>query len=136
MAKLFAPKCAMAAHTNCVNRVGYHKKYKKQNGVYGYKWKNFCEEHRTTMKAAADAMKMTSGCANQDGRLGYVCTSTIRSPEQLTIDHIDGNRYNNSPSNQQVLCSNCHNYKTRINGDHLNSYDLQVKLPETLFEVA
>lgn len=136
MANLFAPKCAMNAHTGCERRVGYHKKYLKQDGIYGYKWKSCCEEHRTTMKSAVDAYKLSQGCANRDGRLGYVCTSTIQSPEQLTIDHIDGNRYNDDPSNQQVLCSNCHNYKTRINGDHLNSYDLQVELPDTLFDVA
>lgn len=31
---------------------------------------------------------------------------------QLDVDHIDGNRKNNDPSNYQTLCANCHRLKT------------------------
>lgn len=34
------------------------------------------------------------------------------TPNQLEIDHIDGDRQNNSPSNLETLCCNCHAYKT------------------------
>lgn len=36
---------------------------------------------------------------------------------QLDVDHIDGNRYNNSQSNLQTLCANCHRLKTLLNQD-------------------
>ena len=37
---------------------------------------------------------------------------------QLDVDHIDGNKKNNSPDNLQTLCANCHRLKTFLNGDH------------------
>lgn len=36
---------------------------------------------------------------------------------QLDVDHIDGNKYNNSPDNLQTLCANCHRLKTMLNKD-------------------
>jgi 5-methylcytosine-specific restriction endonuclease McrA len=36
---------------------------------------------------------------------------------QLDVDHIDGDRYNNDPSNLQTLCANCHRLKTHLSGD-------------------
>jgi hypothetical protein len=41
---------------------------------------------------------------------------------QLTVDHIDGNRYNNQPSNYQTLCHNCHALKSWQNKDYFNRY--------------
>jgi hypothetical protein len=41
---------------------------------------------------------------------------------QLTVDHIDGNRYNNEISNWQTLCHNCHALKSWQNKDHFNRY--------------
>ena len=56
-------------------------------------------------------------CENIDGRLGFVCTTTIKDPCMLDTDHIDGNPFNNDKNNLQTLCSCCHKYKTKINGD-------------------
>jgi hypothetical protein len=50
---------------------------------------------------------------------------------QLTIDHIDGNRYNNQISNWQTLCHNCHALKTLLNKDHFNRYSSPLKDAET-----
>ena len=36
---------------------------------------------------------------------------------QLDVDHIDGDRWNNDPSNLQTLCANCHRLKTHLNDD-------------------
>lgn len=36
---------------------------------------------------------------------------------QLDVDHIDGNRHNNDPTNYQTLCANCHRLKTQVNQD-------------------
>ena len=41
---------------------------------------------------------------------------------QLDVDHIDGDRNNNDPSNFKTLCSNCHRLKSFLNKDHLNKY--------------
>ena len=39
---------------------------------------------------------------------------------QLDIDHRDGNKQNNDPSNIQTLCANCHRLKTWNNRDWLD----------------
>ena len=36
---------------------------------------------------------------------------------QLDVDHVDGDRWNNEPSNLQTLCANCHRLKTHLNND-------------------
>lgn len=70
-------------------------------------------------------------CENVDGRLGFVCTFTAPTAQQLEatgldgtfqgwlqVDHKDGNHTNNDPNNLQTLCACCHNIKTYQNGDH------------------
>ncbi len=37
---------------------------------------------------------------------------------QLDVDHIDGDRWNNDPTNLQTLCSNCHRLKTHLHNDN------------------
>jgi hypothetical protein len=56
-------------------------------------------------------------CENIDGHLGFPCTSTIHFSGVLELDHIDGNHYNNIPSNVETLCKICHAYKSHLNGD-------------------
>lgn len=34
---------------------------------------------------------------------------------QLDVDHIDGNHFNNEPTNLRTLCANCHRLKTYLN---------------------
>lgn len=71
-------------------------------------------------------------CENQDGRLGFKCTSVLPTQEQidaaglawkpiqfLEVDHIDGNHTNNDPANLQTLCKCCHMIKSAQVGDHL-----------------
>ena len=36
---------------------------------------------------------------------------------QLDVDHKDGDRWNNDPSNLQTLCANCHRLKTMMAQD-------------------
>lgn len=48
---------------------------------------------------------------------------------QLDIDHIDGNRENNDPSNHMTLCANCHRLKTRMNRDWTYSHPPHRKKP-------
>ena len=44
---------------------------------------------------------------------GFVAVNKI----QLDVDHIDGSNSNNSESNLQTLCANCHRLKTFLNSD-------------------
>ena len=44
----------------------------------------------------------------QDGK----CNRCKRSPERWEYHHLDGNRSNNSLSNCEALCPNCHSVKT------------------------
>ena len=60
-------------------------------------------------------------CENIDGRLGFVCTATIKDVGQLDGDHKDGNPRNNDPKNIQTLCASCHRYKTMKNKDYLTA---------------
>lgn len=57
-------------------------------------------------------------CENTDGRLGFICTTTIMISAQLEVDHIDGNPTHNDPINLQTLCGCCHTYKTLTNEDY------------------
>jgi len=60
-------------------------------------------------------------CENNNSSLGFKCTSTIHYPGNLELDHIDGNHYNNIPSNVMTLCKICHSYKSHLKGDHKKS---------------
>ena len=54
---------------------------------------------------------------------GDSCSSCGFIPEhkcQLDVDHIDGDKSNNSPENLQTLCANCHRIKTHNNKEYLN----------------
>jgi len=58
-------------------------------------------------------------CENIDGRLGYICTTTMPDgfKSHLDTDHINGNPFDHAPENLQTLCKNCHTYKGILNGD-------------------
>lgn len=59
-------------------------------------------------------------CENIDGRLGFVCTTTIKLQGQLQVDHrlSKGKGGSDDPSNLQTLCACCHVYKTIMEGDN------------------
>lgn len=46
-----------------------------------------------------------------------LCGFVAVHPCQLDVDHIDGDKVNNDPSNLQTLCANCHRLKTWENSD-------------------
>jgi hypothetical protein len=128
--KLWAPTCAK---TDCTNKVGYHNKYIKTDGTPGYKWKAFCSYHRTVGKAERDAfIKSRGGCENVDARCGFKCGDP--TTPSLTIDHWDGDRYNNDQDNLVVLCANCHNEKSKRFKDTLNRYSNYTSHFDNLFD--
>lgn len=126
--KLWAPTCAVP---DCTNLVAYHK---KTGNIF--KWKMFCEPHRdpAQLKHSADRWKMSEGCSNTDAHHGFKCTSFITNASQLDINHIDGNRTNQTKENLEVLCKICHQRVTIENGHHTTRYVNQVYLNPKLFE--
>jgi len=120
-----SPTCALPG---CGNRVGYHNAGTSLKGSPIAKWKMFCSAHRNSRKHEVDNWKMAQKCANIDAHHGFVCTATILFPEQLDINHIDGDRHNNNPKNLECLCRNCHVSVTKQNGHHLTRYVNEVKL--------
>jgi len=91
--------------------------FKNCNNSFEYKAnKKFCSksckwnsrEHRTMRKRPYRGF-VQDKCSN----CGFVPIHSC----QLDIDHIDGNNKNNSISNLQTLCSNCHRLKTFLNKD-------------------
>jgi 5-methylcytosine-specific restriction endonuclease McrA len=81
-----------------------------------------CSYHRNGLgKLEVTAVKKRIGCQNTDGHLGWKCAGT-HDPDVLTFDHVDGNKHNVTPENIEILCANCHNKKTKVNGDTQSSY--------------
>lgn len=84
------------------------------------RFRDTCTKHHNInydMKGWVYKKHRTEYCENIDGRLGFVCTTTIIDPIwQLGVDHIDTNPSNNDISNLQTLCHCCHSIKTRDDG--------------------
>lgn len=60
-------------------------------------------------------------CENHDGHLGFSCPVPHDEwngfESSLDLDHLDGDHYNNIPSNVKTYCKLCHGRKSLINGD-------------------
>ena len=107
---------------NCHEGVDYHRVKTNKSGTnIRISWKNLCEKHRRKGigRDLVDRWKVMHGCNNSSGKYGIACTSTIFTPAQLQINHIDGNNLNRDPSNIEVLCGNCHTYVTQQNKHYL-----------------
>ena len=91
----------------------------KRKGLTPTAYVNSCHPYRKHRKTY---------CENVDGRLGFICTTTIKSTVMLDVDHIDGDPSNNEEDNLQTLCKCCHAYKTNINEDHKTPGRKQLKI--------
>jgi hypothetical protein len=99
-----------------------------------------CNKRKVTYHKYRDTIYYDKTCANCRRKEKYgllatqsnykyikykkeICEKCNFIPEhscQLDVDHIDGNRNNNNPSNLQTLCANCHRLKTFNNKEYLN----------------
>jgi hypothetical protein len=105
------PICSIVG---CVNPRQWMGQYNKKDGKPRYR--KICGAHHSQTFGYSKYRKMY--CENKDSRLGYKCNSKIRLSRQLEVDHIDGNPYNNDPTNLQTLCVMCHIFKTFSRGDN------------------
>ena len=70
--------------------------------------------------------KSYAGCSKKNAKRRVkkiscdICNFKAVHMCQLDVDHIDGNRNNNSIENLQTLCANCHRLKTFLNLDYKN----------------
>ena len=120
--KTWAPECTFPG---CTNLVDFHKKYSKQDGTPGFKWKSACRYHRTNGKMEFNKWKTAIGCENADAHYGFECPSknAVLTSTMIDINHKDGNRHNNDPDNLERLCRCCHGEVTIRKRHHLNRYD-------------
>lgn len=80
----------------------------------------------SVVKRARKARKKRNTRKNRKKAEIGLCSKCGFIPEhrcQLDVDHIDGNKMNNSDSNLQVICANCHRLKTQVNKDFLTQKD-------------
>jgi 5-methylcytosine-specific restriction endonuclease McrA len=111
------PRCIVEG----CNRPGQHTGQYRLDGTPSFR--KTCTKHHNInydMKGWAYKKHRKTYCENIDGRLGFVCTTTIVDHIwQLGVDHIDTNPSNNDISNLQTLCHCCHSIKTRDDGSAL-----------------
>jgi hypothetical protein len=121
----FRPKCI---NHGCVNPVAIMRG--TLGILQGREIRSVCSHcHQASygkklLKQGVTSIKKTF-CENHDSHLGFDCKSIIHSSANLQLDHIDGNHFNNIPSNIQTLCSICHTEKSIRNGDFKLSLEEQ-----------
>ena len=100
------PKCI---NDGCSNPVGYTSTSNSGMRIL----RTVCTTCHRKKDIAAPGVKIfkKSYCENNNGMLGFPCTSTIHYSGVLELDHIDGNHYHNLQHNVQTLCKICHSYK-------------------------
>jgi hypothetical protein len=109
--------------TGC-DKPGQNMGIKRKDGTTRYR--ATCEKHHATKYGIGDWVYKKyrkDYCENVDGRLGFMCTTTIlleHAENMLDTDHINNNHDDNSKSNMQTLCACCHRIKTKTMG-HLTN---------------
>jgi predicted nucleic-acid-binding Zn-ribbon protein len=96
--------CTFNSYSKKDGRPLFKKKCDKCRGAYERRPYHKTNPRQRKYIDAIKRKKLTMTCER--------CGFRAEHSSQLDIDHIDGNRNNNDPSNHQVLCANCHRHKT------------------------
>ena len=112
-------------------------------GKWVHKLTNLNLEQKTATCAECGDVRIRTGGKDKRGNIIYRCRVAHKNQEhlrvspwkafrestcskcgfvpenicQLDVDHINGNKLDNSPENLQTLCANCHRLKTYLNND-------------------
>ncbi len=93
-------------------------KPKRKNGLNvdgSQRYGKYCEScHKTAYNLRKGRNNRRYGYRRYKTNICSFCNFIAVDPCQLDVDHIDGNRLNNDPSNLQTLCANCHRLKTKL----------------------
>jgi len=99
---------AVASRPFCsVCKTNLARRYKRADGSFAYRSKcTTCQnpEARRRRENREYTLQKKNYCES----CGFVAVHSC----QLDVDHIDGDKNNNDPSNHQTLCANCHRLKT------------------------
>jgi hypothetical protein len=84
-----------------------------------------CNSNFATRGGAGKWQKECSSCkkkpwAKYKKAVCECCSFVPVNACQLDVDHIDGDKENNSIDNFQTLCANCHRLKTHLSQDYSN----------------
>ena len=94
------------------------EKPKRKNGLNvdgSQRYGKYCEQcHKIVYNLKHGPQRRLIGYRKYKTDTCCFCNFKAVDPCQLDVDHIDGNRHNNSPLNLQTLCSNCHRLKTKL----------------------
>ena len=95
------------------------KVYDQTSSLKAFK-KDYCEYHDDDCFTLAFKSHNRNNPDNIMSEVEYRASNYWNT--QLQVDHKDGNRYNNDPSNFMTICANGHAEKTLRNGDCFNNY--------------
>jgi len=104
---------------------------KKSNGKFNTLCSG-CERHKYSSPEAKERLKEykkanrhkydDKSYRDHKTNVCVMCLFTSEYRCQFDVDHIDGNHNNNSLTNLQTLCANCHRLKTLLNGEGIYKY--------------
>jgi hypothetical protein len=97
-----------------VCNINYAKRILKNGVLKGYRAKcTLCGDANRTERTGRGYTKHKKDHCE---KCGFVPEDEC----QLSVDHIDGDKTNESEDNFQTLCLNCHALKTKLNRDSVN----------------
>ena len=130
------PKCIVKG----CNSPGQHTGNKRKDGSICYRAE--CSEHHYQTLAKKNGYDSITDftnswhvyrrnrlryCENKDGRLGFICTTTITDNAMLEVDHMNNDHSDNRKANLQTICACCHRYKTRHFGHYTSTSGIKKK---------
>ena len=132
------PKCFIAKQLNCkqetlnnylkkmgIEYAGQQNKVGQQKGPNTYKPAMYYIENNITLPSSRLREKLFKDGIKE--RKCEICGAFIWQGKQLPLElhHKDGNHFNNSLDNLQILCPNCHSIQDGNSGANIGKYKIR-----------